>query len=60
MAEASLLSLFHSILRWLILLSVSVAGFAALIGYLRKAPIIVWERSVAIIAMVLCHVQLVL
>lgn len=60
MAEASLLTLFHSILRWLILLAVGVAGFAALIGYLRKAPIIVWERSLAILAMVLCHVQLVL
>lgn len=54
------LLLFHSILRWLILISVAVAGFAALRAYLRKAPILVWERSASIIAMVLCHVQLLL
>jgi hypothetical protein len=38
---------------------VAVGGFAALISYLRKAPIIVWERAVTIWAMVLCHIQLV-
>lgn len=51
---------FHSILRWLILLSVAVAGGAALQGWLRGLPVIVWQRMVAIWAMVLCHVQLVL
>jgi hypothetical protein len=30
------------------------------LGYLKKGPIIVWERSIAIVAMVLCHVQLLL
>jgi len=54
-----ILQLFHSILRWLVLLSVSTAGFVALKGYLRKDPIIVWERTLTILAMVLCHVQLV-
>lgn len=54
------LLLLHSILRWLVLLSVATAGIVALRGYLAKAPIIVWERSVAILAMVLCHVQLLL
>ena len=58
--SADLFRLFHSILRWLILFSVGTAGFVALIGYLRRTPIIVWERSLTIIAMVLCHVQLVL
>ncbi len=55
-----LLQLFHSILRWLVLLSVGVAGIVALKGYLLKAPIIVWERSLTILAMVVCHVQLVI
>ncbi len=57
---SGLLLLLHSILRWLILISVGVAGTVALIGYLKKGPIIVWERSIAIVAMVLCHVQLLL
>lgn len=57
--EFDLLRLFHSILRWLVLLSVSSAGVIALVGYIRKQPIIVWERSLTILAMVLCHVQLV-
>ena len=55
---SGLLLLLHSILRWLILISVGVAGSVALVGYLKKGPIIVWERSIAIVAMVLCHVQL--
>lgn len=54
-----LLRLIHSLLRWLVLLSVGTAGVVALIGYLRKSPIIVWHRSVSILAMVLCHIQLV-
>lgn len=53
-----LLQLFHSILRWLVLISVGISGFAALKGYLRKDPIIVWERTLTILAMVLCHIQL--
>lgn len=57
--STQLIRLFHSLLRWGILLTVAVGGFAALIGYLRKAPIIVWERAVTIWAMVLCHIQLV-
>ena len=57
---SGILLLLHSILRWLILFSVGIAGLVALLGYLRKGPIIVWERSVAIVAMVLCHVQLLL
>lgn len=58
--SVGILRLFHSLLRWGILLTVAVAGSAALRGYLRKAPIIIWERSLSIVAMVLCHVQLVL
>lgn len=56
---SSVVEFFHSLLRWGVLLSVALAGFAALRGYLRRAPIIVWERSLSVIAMVLCHVQLV-
>ena len=52
------LLLFHSLLRWLVLLGVGGAGLVALRGYLRRAPIIVWERTLSIVAVVLCHVQL--
>lgn len=55
---SSILQLFHSIARWLVLLSVGGAGIVALKGYLRKDPIIVWERMLTILAMVLCHIQL--
>lgn len=58
--STGILLLLHSILRWLVLLSVATAGIVALRGYILKAPIIVWERSVTIVALVLCHVQLLL
>lgn len=51
---------FHSLLRWGILVTIAVAGIAALMSYLRKGPVIAWQRSMAIWAMVLCHVQLVI
>jgi hypothetical protein len=60
MQSFDILGFFHSLLRYGILLTVSVAAFAALRGYLTKGPIMVWERAIAIIAMVLCHVQLAL
>lgn len=51
---------FHSLLRWALLVAVALAGFNALVGWLRQGPVITWQRSVAIWAMVLCHVQLVI
>lgn len=60
MESFDLLGFFHSLIRYGVLLAVAVAGLAALRGYLTKGPILVWERAAAIIAMVLCHVQLVL
>ena len=57
--DTDLIRLFHSLLRWLVLLSVGTAGTMALLGYLRKSPIIVWHRSVSIVAMITCHIQLV-
>jgi chromate transport protein ChrA len=60
MQSFDMLGFFHSLLRYGVLLAVAVAGVAALRGYLTKGPIIVWERAAAIVAMVLCHVQLVL
>lgn len=50
---------FHSLLRWGVLIAVALAGAAALRGYLRRSPIMTWERALSIWAMVLCHVQLV-
>ena len=57
---SGIMQLFHSIVRWLVLLSVGGAGVIALKGYLRRDPIIVWERSLTILAMVICHIQLVI
>lgn len=55
----SIFLFFHSLLRWGILVTVALAGFAALGSWLRKGPVIAWQRAMAIWAMVLCHVQLV-
>jgi hypothetical protein len=52
------LTFLHSLLRYAVILTVAVAGFAALRGYLARSPILNWERSAAIIAMTLCHIQL--
>jgi uncharacterized membrane protein YidH (DUF202 family) len=60
MESFDILGFFHSLLRYAVLLAIAVAALAALRGYLTKGPIIVWERAASIIAMVLCHVQLVL
>ncbi|MEZ4807293.1 MAG: hypothetical protein R2815_07425 [Flavobacteriales bacterium] len=49
----------HSLLRYAVLIMVAVAGFTALRGYLGRSPVLTWHRSAAIIAMVLCHIQLV-
>lgn len=57
---SSIFLFFHSLLRWAILFTVAVAGFTSLARWLRKVPVISWQRSMAITAMVLCHVQLVL
>ena len=51
---------FHSLLRYGVLVAVAYAGITHLTGYLRKTPILNGERLIAIIAVVLCHVQLVL
>ncbi len=56
----SILVFFHSLLRWGVLLALVVAIVVSWKGYFAKSPIIVWHRAVAIIAMVLCHVQLVI
>lgn len=55
----SIVEFFHSLLRWGVLITVAMAGLFALMGYLRREPIIGWHRAVAMIAMVLCHLQLV-
>ncbi|MBK9177364.1 MAG: cytochrome B [Flavobacteriales bacterium] len=49
----------HSLLRYAVLLTVAFAGLTHLSGYLRRKPILNGERTIAIVAMVLCHVQLV-
>ena len=49
----------HSLLRYGVLVSVALAGLLALRGWLMKRPIRTYERALSIVAMVLCHVQLV-
>lgn len=56
----TVLEFFHSLLRWAALLALVTAIVVAWRGYFAKSPIIVWHRGAAIIAMVLCHVQLVI
>ncbi len=50
---------FHSLLRWGILITVTLATGAAIVGLVRRGPIANWHRTMAILAMVLCHAQLV-
>ncbi len=56
--DNSFLLFSHSLLRYLVLLSVAYAGITHLVGYLRGAPILTVERTGSIVALALCHVQL--
>lgn len=58
--DNSFLLFSHSLLRYLVLLSVAYAGSTHLVGYLRDAPILTVERTGSIVALALCHVQLAL
>ncbi len=58
--DTGFLSFFHSLLRYAVLIALVFAFIVNLRGMLAKRPILVGERMVTIIAMVLCHVQLVL
>ena len=58
--DGSLLTFFHSLLRYGVLLAVLGAGLLHLQGYLARRPILSGERMLAIVALVLCHVQLVI
>ena len=51
---------FHSLLRYGVILTVAAAGLIHLRGFVMKRPILNGERMLAIVAMVLCHVQLVI
>ena len=58
--DSGFLSVFHSLLRYAVLIALLFAFIVNLRGMLAKRPILVGERMVTILAMVLCHVQLVL
>jgi hypothetical protein len=58
--DSGFLSFFHSLLRYAVLIALLFAFIVNLRGMLAKRPILVGERMVTILAMVLCHVQLVL
>lgn len=49
----------HSLLRYGVLLLVGAAGLLHLRGYLQQRPILTYERTMAIVAVILCHAQLV-
>ncbi len=55
-----LLLFVHSLLRYGVLLSVALAGLMHLHGSLRQRPILIGERKLSIIAVILCHSQLVI
>ncbi len=59
-SAAPIILFFHSLLRWGILITVAIAGLAALKSYLSKSPVVHWQRSMSLWAMVLCHVQLII
>lgn len=50
---------FHSLLRYAVLLALLYAFIVNLRGMLAQRPILTGERLITILAMVLCHVQLV-
>ncbi|MEO8588476.1 MAG: hypothetical protein ABI432_03835 [Flavobacteriales bacterium] len=54
------LSFLHSLMRYGVLLTVLFAFLFNLRGWLMDRPILTGERMVTILAMVLCHVQLVI
>ncbi|MCB0770410.1 MAG: hypothetical protein KDC00_08395 [Flavobacteriales bacterium] len=58
--DTSFLLFLHSLLRYAVLITVAGAGLMHLRGFIGQHPILNGERTLAIVAMVLCHVQLVL
>lgn len=58
--EHTFFSFLHSLLRYGVVLSLLFAVFVNLRGWLMARPILTGERMVTILAMVLCHVQLVI
>lgn len=60
MEPVTVLIFFHSLLRWLIVISVGAAGLVALSAWLRQGPVMNWHRTLAIWAMIFCHAQVLL
>ncbi len=58
--DSGFLPLFHSLLSYAVILAVLFAFLVNLRGVLMQRPILTGERMITIVAMVLCHVQLVL
>lgn len=58
--DNNFLSLAHSLLRYAVLIVLVFAFFVNLRGVIQQRPILTGERLVTILAMVLCHVQLVI
>jgi hypothetical protein len=58
--DNSFLLFLHSLLRYAVLITVAGAGLLHLRGFLGHRPILNGERTLAIVAMIVCHVQLAL
>jgi len=56
--DGSLFIFFHSLLRYLLLIAVIGAAAGHLRGYINKRPIYNMDRTLAILAVVLSHIQL--
>lgn len=56
--DTSFLLFLHSLLRYAVLAAVAGAAVVAWRGVVLRSPIMVWERMLTIVAVVLCHVQL--
>lgn len=57
--QISFLSFLHSLLRYGVLLALLPAFLYSLRGWLTRRPVLTLERMFVVVAMVLCHVQLV-
>jgi hypothetical protein len=58
--ENHFLLFLHSLLRYGVVITVAAAGLLHLRGWLMARPILNGERMLAIVAVVLCHIQLAL
>lgn len=58
--ENPFLVFLHSLLRYGVLFTVAAAGILHLRAFLQRRPILTYERTLSVLAVIFCHVQLVI